>query len=174
MGYLSASIRTVADARVGDTITHHLKKADSSLPGYEEATPMVFCGLFPVDADEYWFLICICFSLLNQRVVLFLINVTGVNNNSFCSVTRFPDLRDALEKLQLNDAALKVALYSDMLENSASFVLGYWKVDIIGIFLYILSSFRCNFLFIIIVLVLARIDLTINSPFLYVVWLDIK
>ncbi|KAI5404866.1 hypothetical protein KIW84_051871 [Lathyrus oleraceus] len=89
VGYLSASIRTVADARVGDTITHHLKKADSSLPGYEEATPMVFCGLFPVDADE------------------------------------FPDLRDALEKLQLNDAALKF-------EPETSSAMGF--------------GFRCGFL----------------------------
>ncbi|GLU21501.1 hypothetical protein SLE2022_376350 [Rubroshorea leprosula] len=71
VGYLSASIRSVADARVGDTITHHGRRAENSLPGYEEATPMVFCGLFPVDADQ------------------------------------FPELRDALEKLQLNDAALK-------------------------------------------------------------------
>uniref|UniRef100_A0A0R0K9M3 Elongation factor EFG domain-containing protein n=1 Tax=Glycine max TaxID=3847 RepID=A0A0R0K9M3_SOYBN len=71
VGYLSASIRTVADARVGDTVTHYGRKADNSLPGYEEATPMVSCGLFPVDADQ------------------------------------FPDLCDALEKLQLNDAALK-------------------------------------------------------------------
>lgn len=53
MGYLSASIRSVADARVGDTITHYGRKAESSLPGYAEATPMVFCGLFPVDADQY-------------------------------------------------------------------------------------------------------------------------
>ncbi|GER41283.1 elongation factor 4 [Striga asiatica] len=71
VGYLSASIRSVADARVGDTITHYNRKAEESLPGYKEATPMVFCGLFPVDADQ------------------------------------FHDLRDALEKLQLNDAALK-------------------------------------------------------------------
>ncbi|RZC16914.1 Translation factor GUF1-like, chloroplastic [Glycine soja] len=71
VGYLSASIRTVADARVGDTVTHYGRKADNSLPRYEEATPMVSCGLFPVDADQ------------------------------------FPDLCDALEKLQLNDAALK-------------------------------------------------------------------
>lgn len=56
MGYLSASIRSVADARVGDTITHFARKADESLPGYEEATPMVFCGLFPVDADQYFLL----------------------------------------------------------------------------------------------------------------------
>jgi len=53
VGYLSASIRKVADARVGDTITHHFRKADNSLPGYEEATPMVLCGLFPIDADRY-------------------------------------------------------------------------------------------------------------------------
>lgn len=53
VGYLSASIRSVADARVGDTITHYSRKAEESLPGYKEATPMVFCGLFPVDADQY-------------------------------------------------------------------------------------------------------------------------
>ncbi|TKW37922.2 hypothetical protein SEVIR_1G080500v4 [Setaria viridis] len=53
VGYLSASIRSVADARVGDTITHYSKKAASALPGYSEATPMVFCGLFPIDADQY-------------------------------------------------------------------------------------------------------------------------
>jgi GTP-binding protein LepA len=79
VGYLSASIRTVADARVGGTITHHFRKADNSLPGYEEATPMVFCGLFPVDADQYGFLFCISFSLLNKRIVLLLVNVAGVN-----------------------------------------------------------------------------------------------
>ncbi|KAL2347148.1 hypothetical protein Fmac_001148 [Flemingia macrophylla] len=89
VGYLSASIRTVADARVGDTITHYARKADNSLPGYEEATPMVFCGLFPVDADQ------------------------------------FPDLRDALEKLQLNDAALKF-------EPETSSAMGF--------------GFRCGFL----------------------------
>ncbi|KAF3327473.1 translation factor GUF1 [Carex littledalei] len=71
VGYLSASIRSVADARVGDTITLFNRKAESSLPGYAEATPVVFCGLFPIDADQ------------------------------------FLDLRDSLEKLQLNDAALK-------------------------------------------------------------------
>ncbi|PIN11017.1 Protein-synthesizing GTPase [Handroanthus impetiginosus] len=72
VGYVSASIRAVADARVGDTITHYSRRAEESLPGYKEATPMVFCGLFPIDADQ------------------------------------FSELRDALEKLQLNDAALKV------------------------------------------------------------------
>ena len=70
VGYLAASIRAVADARVGDTITLALNRAKEALPGYTEANPMVFCGLFPIDAD------------------------------------RFEDLRDALEKLKLNDAAL--------------------------------------------------------------------
>ncbi|XP_042398183.1 translation factor GUF1 homolog, chloroplastic-like isoform X4 [Zingiber officinale] len=89
VGYLSASIRSVADARVGDTITQFGRRAESSLPGYEEATPMVFCGLFPVDADQ------------------------------------FPELRDALEKLQLNDAALKF-------EPETSSAMGF--------------GFRCGFL----------------------------
>lgn len=84
VGYLSASIRSVADARVGDTITHYSRKAEKSLPGYEEATPMVFCGLFPIDADQ------------------------------------FPELRDALEKLQLNDAALKFEP-----ENSSAMGFGF-------------------------------------------------
>ncbi len=70
VGYLAASIRAVADARVGDTITLNAKKAASPLPGYTEAKPMVFCGMFPIDADQ------------------------------------FEDLREALEKLSLNDAAL--------------------------------------------------------------------
>ncbi|KAJ0980980.1 hypothetical protein J5N97_009235 [Dioscorea zingiberensis] len=89
VGYLSASIKSVADARVGDTITHFGKRAENSLPGYEQATPMVFCGLFPVDADQ------------------------------------FPELRDALEKLQLNDAALKF-------EPETSSAMGF--------------GFRCGFL----------------------------
>jgi GTP-binding protein LepA len=70
VGYLAASIRAVADARVGDTITLSAKKATEPLPGYAEANPMVFCGMFPIDADQ------------------------------------FEDLREALEKLRLNDAAL--------------------------------------------------------------------
>ncbi|MGI8500090.1 MAG: translation elongation factor 4 [Hassallia sp.] len=70
VGYLAASIRAVADARVGDTITLSAKKASEALPGYTEAKPMVFCGMFPIDADQ------------------------------------FEDLREALEKLSLNDAAL--------------------------------------------------------------------
>jgi len=70
VGYLAASIRAVADARVGDTITLANAKATEALPGYTEANPMVFCGMFPIDADQ------------------------------------FEDLREALAKLELNDAAL--------------------------------------------------------------------
>ena len=71
VGYLAASIKAVADARVGDTITLKKRQAKEALPGYQEATPMVFCGLFPTDADA------------------------------------FADLREALGRLQLNDAALR-------------------------------------------------------------------
>ncbi len=70
VGYLAAAIKAVEDARVGDTITLAASSATEPLPGYVEAKPMVFCGMFPVDADQ------------------------------------FPDLREALEKLKLNDAAL--------------------------------------------------------------------
>lgn len=89
VGYLAASVRSVADARVGDTITNFLRQAESPLPGYQEAVPMVFCGLFPVDADQ------------------------------------FSELREALEKLQLNDAALKY-------EPETSTAMGF--------------GFRCGFL----------------------------
>ncbi len=70
VGYLAAAIKAVADARVGDTITLSKAKATEPLPGYTEANPMVFCGMFPIDADQ------------------------------------FEDLREALGKLELNDAAL--------------------------------------------------------------------
>lgn len=70
VGYLAAAIKAVADARVGDTITLASSPAATPLPGYTEAKPMVFCGLFPIDADQ------------------------------------FENLRDALQKLKLNDAAL--------------------------------------------------------------------
>jgi GTP-binding protein LepA len=70
VGYLTAAIKTVEDARVGDTITLAYSPAKEPLPGYKEAKPMVFCGLFPINADDY------------------------------------ADLRDALGKLKLNDAAL--------------------------------------------------------------------
>jgi GTP-binding protein LepA len=70
VGYIAAAIKSVDDARVGDTITLSAKPAAEPLPGYTEAKPMVFCGLFPTDADQ------------------------------------FEDLREALEKLRLSDAAL--------------------------------------------------------------------
>ncbi|MBW4595185.1 MAG: translation elongation factor 4 [Brasilonema angustatum HA4187-MV1] len=70
VGYLAAAIKAVADARVGDTMTLSNAKATEALPGYTEANPMVFCGMFPIDADQ------------------------------------FEDLREALDKLKLNDAAL--------------------------------------------------------------------
>ena len=70
VGYFIGNIKSVADARVGDTITSAKASATEALPGYAEATPMVYCGLFPTDSDQY------------------------------------EDLREALGKLQINDAAL--------------------------------------------------------------------
>jgi len=70
VGYLVASIKSIEDARVGDTITLANQAAEAALPGYKEAKPMVFCGLFPTNTDDY------------------------------------ADLRDALDKLKLNDSAL--------------------------------------------------------------------
>ncbi|MEA2333128.1 MAG: GTP-binding protein LepA [Thermoleophilaceae bacterium] len=70
VGYLITGIKDVSLLRVGDTLTSKARPAEEPLPGYREVKPMVFCGLFPVDTDQ------------------------------------FPDLRDALEKLELNDAAL--------------------------------------------------------------------
>jgi GTP-binding protein LepA len=70
VGYLITGIKDVSLLRVGDTLTAHRRVATEPLPGYREVKPMVFCGLFPVDTDQ------------------------------------FPELRDALEKLALNDAAL--------------------------------------------------------------------
>jgi len=89
VGYLAASIKAVADARVGDTITLANNPATEALPGYAEAKPMVFCGLFPTDADQY------------------------------------PDLREALNKLKLSDAALQF-------EPETSSAMGF--------------GFRCGFL----------------------------
>lgn len=89
VGCVMASMKQVRDCRVGDTITLAENPADSPLPGYRKAVPMVFCGLYPVDNDAY------------------------------------PDLRDALEKLQLNDAALTF-------EPESSAALGF--------------GFRCGFL----------------------------
>ena len=70
VGYIAASIKTVSDARVGDTVTLADRPASEPLPGYRAVNPMVFCGIYPADGAHY------------------------------------TDLRDALEKLQLNDASL--------------------------------------------------------------------
>lgn len=71
VGYLTAAIKNVGDAPVGDTITHARNPAAEALPGYRRLNPMVYCGLYPIDTSKY------------------------------------NDLRDALEKLELNDAALQ-------------------------------------------------------------------
>src|SRR5204862_83713 len=70
VGYVITGIKDVAHLRVGDTLTTRANRAKEALPGYREVKPMVFCGLFPVESNDY------------------------------------PELRDALEKLSLNDAAL--------------------------------------------------------------------
>lgn len=89
VGFLAASIKTVKDARVGDTVTDNSRPAKEPLPGYRKATPMVYCGLYPVENSDY------------------------------------DNLRDALEKLQLNDASLSF-------EPETSTALGF--------------GFRCGFL----------------------------
>ena len=89
VGYVTASIKTVRDTRVGDTITEKNRPCAEALPGYKKVLPMVYCGLYPADGAHY------------------------------------PDLRDALEKLQLNDAALQY-------EPETSVALGF--------------GFRCGFL----------------------------
>ena len=89
VGFFAASIKNVKDARVGDTVTDADNPADKALPGYRKATPMVYCGLYPVENSDY------------------------------------DNLRDALEKLQLNDASL-------VFEPETSIALGF--------------GFRCGFL----------------------------
>jgi GTP-binding protein LepA len=84
VGYVTAAIKNVIDARVGDTITTAEHGAESPLPGYRQVKPMVFAGLFPTDSDQ------------------------------------FGDLKEALEKLQLNDGALS---YEP--ENSAALGFGF-------------------------------------------------
>ncbi len=71
VGYLTASIKTISDVRVGDTITHANNRTSQALPGYKIVQPVVYCGVFPVDGSRY------------------------------------NELKDALTKLQLNDASLQ-------------------------------------------------------------------
>ena len=89
VGYIAASIKTVSEARVGDTVTLRDNPAPEALPGYRKVNPMVFCGIFPADGAHY------------------------------------QDLREALERLQLNDASLTF-------EPETSVALGF--------------GFRCGFL----------------------------
>ena len=89
VGYITASIKTVSEARVGDTVTLATNPAPEALPGYRKVNPMVFCGVYPADGADY------------------------------------EALRDALEKLQLNDASLSY-------EPETSGALGF--------------GFRCGFL----------------------------
>ena len=84
MGFLTASIKQVRDTRVGDTITHEKKGTEEPLPGFKPSIPVVFCGLFPVDAAD------------------------------------FEDLRDAIEKLSLNDAS-----FTSEMETSAALGFGF-------------------------------------------------
>ncbi|HVG48227.1 MAG TPA: translation elongation factor 4, partial [Rubellimicrobium sp.] len=84
IGVLTAQIKQVRDTRVGDTITTERKGATQALPGFKPAQPVVFCGLFPVDAAD------------------------------------FEDLRDAIEKLALNDAS-----FSYEMETSAALGFGF-------------------------------------------------
>src|SRR5699024_10930322 len=53
VGYLTASIKQIGDTRVGDTITSAKNPTDEALPGYRRMNPMVFCGMYPVDANRY-------------------------------------------------------------------------------------------------------------------------
>ncbi len=84
VGYLTASIKTVADTRVGDTVTELLRPCDEPLPGYQTVQPMVYSGVYPADGSKYG------------------------------------DLRDALEKLKLNDASMS---YTQ--ENSIALGFGF-------------------------------------------------
>ncbi len=84
VGYMVAGIKSIGDARVGDTVTAAHNPATEPLPGYKQVRPMVFCGLYPVENDEY------------------------------------EDLREALEKLQLNDSSLQFEP-----ENSAALGFGF-------------------------------------------------
>ena len=89
VGYFTASIKTLEQTRVGDTVTLKSRPCEEALPGYRKVTPMVFCGIYPADGAKY------------------------------------QDLKDALEKLQLNDASLSY-------DPETSVALGF--------------GFRCGFL----------------------------
>jgi GTP-binding protein LepA len=89
VGFLTASIKTVADVQIGDTITDSARPVETPFPGFQEVKPMVFAGLYPIDAAQY------------------------------------EDLRDAMEKLRLNDASF-------FFEPESSTALGF--------------GFRCGFL----------------------------
>ncbi len=84
IGYLNASIKQVRDTRVGDTITHEKRPCAQALPGFKPSVPVVFCGLFPVDTND------------------------------------FDDMRDAIEKLALNDAS-----FTYEMETSAALGFGF-------------------------------------------------
>ena len=84
VGFINAGVKTVSDAKIGDTITDDRKPASEALPGFKPSVSVVFCGLFPLDAGE------------------------------------FSDLRDALEKLSLNDAS-----FSFEAETSAALGFGF-------------------------------------------------
>jgi len=84
IGFFTAQIKQVRDTRVGDTVTHEKKQCATALPGFKPSIPVVFCGLFPVDAND------------------------------------FEDLRDAMEKLALNDAS-----FTFEMETSAALGFGF-------------------------------------------------
>ena len=84
IGFLTAQIKLVRDTRVGDTVTHEKRQCETPLPGFKPSVPVVFCGLFPVDTNE------------------------------------FEDLRDAIEKLALNDAS-----FTSEMETSAALGFGF-------------------------------------------------
>ncbi|SFI10164.1 translation elongation factor 4 [Albimonas pacifica] len=84
LGFLTASIKQVRDTRVGDTITHEKRPCAQMLPGFKPSIPVVFCGLFPVDAND------------------------------------FEDMREAIEKLALNDAS-----FTYEMETSAALGFGF-------------------------------------------------
>jgi GTP-binding protein LepA len=92
VGYIATGLKTVQECRVGDTITTKVDGATEPLPGYRRAKPMVYAGVYPVDAEDY------------------------------------PALRDALEKLQLNDASLTFVP-----ENSQALNFGF-RVGFLGLF----------------------------------------